>query len=86
MSAYGVRMMDEISGLPGPLIVNETGLTGKYHIGLHWTPDDLAGTPSGDMGPSISTALEGQLRLKFESQKAPLDSVVVDHVEHPSAN
>jgi uncharacterized protein (TIGR03435 family) len=36
--------------------------------------------------PSLSTALQEQLGLKFESVKAPADVFVIDHVEKPSAN
>ncbi len=39
-----------------------------------------------DSGPSIFTALEEQLGLKLESQKAPLPLIVIDHIEQPSAN
>jgi uncharacterized protein (TIGR03435 family) len=39
-----------------------------------------------DSGPSIFTALQEQLGLKLESQKAPLETVIIDHVEQPSAN
>jgi uncharacterized protein (TIGR03435 family) len=45
-------------------------------------------SPSEDPNapPSLSTALQEQLGLKFESVKAPADVFVIDHVEKPSAN
>jgi uncharacterized protein (TIGR03435 family) len=36
--------------------------------------------------PALSTAMQEQLGLKFESVKAPADVFVIDHVEKPSAN
>jgi uncharacterized protein (TIGR03435 family) len=81
----------------GLLIVNKTGLKGNYDFTLKWTPDEgqgrMPGGPPGDTapppdasGPSIFTALQEQLGLKLESQKGPVDTIVIDHVERPSEN
>lgn len=43
-------------------------------------------TPSADSGPSIFTAVQEQLGLKLESQKGPVEVLVIDHVEKPSEN
>jgi uncharacterized protein (TIGR03435 family) len=37
-------------------------------------------------GPSIFSAIQEQLGLKLESTKAPVDVLVIDHVEKPSEN
>jgi uncharacterized protein (TIGR03435 family) len=78
-----------LTNVVGRVIVDETGLTGRYDMTLNWTSDDEAGTPgAGDSatGPSIFTALEEQLGLKLVSAKGPVDTIVIDHVEKPSQN
>lgn len=65
-------------------VVDKTGLTGLYDFTLEWAPDD-APTDVTE-GPSIFTAVQEQLGLKLESTKAPVEVLVIDHVERPSAN
>lgn len=73
--------------LSGRLIVDATGLQGSYNFKLSWTPDkDSGAAPAEAVGPSLFTALQEQLGLKIESRKAPVDCIVIDHVEEPSAN
>jgi uncharacterized protein (TIGR03435 family) len=68
-------------------VVDKTGLTAVYDLKLEWTPDDQpAGKSDGapgapPLGPSIFTALQEQLGLKLQTQKAPVEIVVVDHVD-----
>jgi uncharacterized protein (TIGR03435 family) len=70
-----------LSGQLGRTIVDQTGLTAKYDFTLTYAPD------MGDTtGPSIFTALQEQLGLKLDSGKGPVDVVVIDSVEKPSAN
>ena len=67
-------------------MVDRTGLTQRYNFNLKWTRDKGAaasGAGSGDteIGPSLFTALEEQLGLKLVRVKAPVDVVVIDHIE-----
>jgi uncharacterized protein (TIGR03435 family) len=80
-----LSMQPEIGGR---LVVDKTGLTGKYDFTLRWTPDMGHGSnpPGTDVGPSLFTALQEELGLKLESTKAPVDVLVIDHVEMPTAN
>jgi bla regulator protein blaR1 len=83
----------------GRIVVDRTGLTGKYDLYLKWTPDRIlqrvAGTPADEPirvngveidrnGPSIFTALQEQLGLKLESGRGPVEALVIDHIERPS--
>jgi uncharacterized protein (TIGR03435 family) len=42
--------------------------------------------PIDPNGPSLVTALQEQLGLKLESQKGPVQIMVIDHIEKPSEN
>jgi uncharacterized protein (TIGR03435 family) len=84
----------------GRTVIDETGLNGKYDWTLKWTPDvstpiskekddgshETANAAPPDSGPSIFTAIQEQLGLKLESKKGPVEILVIDHVERPSAN
>lgn len=77
-------------------VVDQTGLTGKYDFVLKWTPDEtqfrsFGGAPppppaNVEAPPDLFTAIQEQLGLKLESAKAPVDVLVIDHVEKPSDN
>lgn len=67
--------------------VDQTGLSGRYDLRLTWTPDGPAPEMERpDAPPEFFTAIQEQLGLKVISTKAPVDVLVIDHVEKPSAN
>ena len=76
-------------------VVDKTNLDGRFDIRLYWTPDvgEVALDPGGNplppadaTGPSIFTAIQEQLGLRLESTTGPVDLIIIDHVEKPSAN
>jgi len=78
------------SGLDRP-IIDRTGLLGGFDLHLKWTADIPESAPeSGAIAEptslSIFTAIKEQLGLKLESTKAPVEILVIDHVEKPSEN
>jgi bla regulator protein BlaR1 len=102
INAVGIpisQLSPVLSRMLGRTVVDKTGLTAKYDVKAQWTPDQNqlqalgGGAPPGEPvpqfdpnGPSIFTALQEQLGLKLESQKGPVDILVIDHVEKPSEN
>jgi uncharacterized protein (TIGR03435 family) len=58
-------------------VSDETGLTGRYDIDLHWS-NEVAPT---DDRPSIYQALQDQLGLKLERRRVMTDVVIVDRLE-----
>ncbi len=96
MKEFATWMQSSVMDKP---VVDQTGLTAKYDFTLKWTPDDSqfaqfrgAVTPPPAAGdnpnapPSLYTAMQEQLGLKFSATKAMDDVIVIDHVEKPSAN
>ena len=81
-----------LSKFLGRTVVDKTGLDGAYDINLQWTPDETqAFLPTGPAaadapGPSIFSAVQEQLGLRLESQKGPVEVLVIDHAEKPDAN
>jgi bla regulator protein blaR1 len=65
---------------PGPISATARG-PGEGNVAIG--PGAPTQTPDTS-GPSIFTALQEQLGLKLESQKGPVDVLVIDHAEQPS--
>jgi uncharacterized protein (TIGR03435 family) len=100
LKATGVSLaqfISNISQLVGRPVVNKTELnSGLYDIDLEWADNGPSGgpplapgtesAPSDTSGPSIFTALQEQLGLRLVSAKGPVDVVVIDSVQKPTAN
>lgn len=96
MTANKISMSDfaaSLSGAAGRLVLDRTGLVGTFDLTLKYTPEQQQAVAPGPdavmpdpQGPSLFTALQEQLGLKLDSQTAPVDVLVVDHVEEPMPN
>ena len=94
----GARTMGELATAlqadAGRLVQDETGLTGRFDIGLEFTADfsthrfspDSPPLPAPVEGLSVFEALERQLGLRLESRRGPVRMIVVEHAERPSPN
>ncbi len=69
-----VKLLSE--KLDGHTVVDKTRLTGNYDFTLNWTPLESQA--------AILTAIQKQLGLKLETQKLPIDVLVIDHAEKPA--
>ncbi len=73
-------------------VVDKTGLTGRYDFDLTWAADEtqfggeIPAAPAEAQAPPFFTAIEQQLGLKLEATRGPVDALIVDGVERPSAN
>ena len=93
------RLAIGLSPSTNRIVLDQTGLAGDFDLDLHWTPDlsllPRAGRAPGEPvfingqaldpnGPSLFTALQEQLGLKLESQRGPVEILVIDGAERPT--
>lgn len=77
-------------------VVDQTGIRGRWNFVLKWTPDESqfgglgmkvpAPSNAADAPPPLFTAIQEEIGLKLEARKAPVEVMLLDHVEKPSAN
>jgi uncharacterized protein (TIGR03435 family) len=70
-------------------VIDKTGLTGAYDISLRFRgiQQDLKGTgPAPSDYPILVDALPEQLNLKLERTRGPVDVLIVERAERPTAN
>jgi uncharacterized protein (TIGR03435 family) len=66
------------------VVVDRTGLTGKFDWEIQWTPDELtAVNPPPSEGPSVFDAFREQAGLRLEARKDTAEVLVIDHAERP---
>jgi uncharacterized protein (TIGR03435 family) len=75
-----VQMLTRTAGRP---VVDKTGFNAPFDFRLEWAENTLRGD---DGRPSIFVALQEQMGLRLEAGKGPVEVMVVDQVERPSAN
>jgi uncharacterized protein (TIGR03435 family) len=96
------RFAAQLSNMTGGRrVIDKTGIKGLYDIQVNYAFDNQMmpglirlGPPAeagpapaaAPAGPTIFTAIQEQLGLKLEADKAPLEYFIIDSVEKPSEN
>jgi uncharacterized protein (TIGR03435 family) len=94
------QVANSLGMFAGRVVQDRTGLTGNYDFELTWTPDSMPPRPPGagdgppqfngvavdPNGPSLFTAVQEQLGLKLDSQRGPVQMLVIDRAEKPVEN
>jgi len=79
-----------LAGQTGRNVTDRSGIAGDFDFTLDWTPDAPAGAPpDADAAagqPPFFLALQEQLGLKLDPQRGPVEVLVIDRAEKPSAN
>ncbi len=86
IAALVQNLNDLVSGGLGRLIVDKTGLVGQYDFSMPIYFAWEGNPPPDNPAPSIFTVMEESLGLKLEPTTAPVEFLVIDHIERPSAN
>jgi bla regulator protein blaR1 len=77
---------------PDRPIVDQTGLNGRFDYELNFAPpwrvskEQNADGQLDLTGPTLLEALKDQLGLKLKPSRAPLQTLIIDHIEQPSPN
>ena len=85
MIASKISMADIAAALrrqAGRPVEDHTALQGNFDFQIEWTPEE---TPESTT-PSLFTVLKEQLGLKLRPAKGTIEAVVIDQINHPSAN
>jgi uncharacterized protein (TIGR03435 family) len=102
ITAHAVRMnkvVQFLSGHADRTIIDQTGLQGAYNFVLKFDTSEASSSqmtegfspPFTSLKPEVSTPIEfsavkENLGLKLVPSKAPIEGVVIDHVERPPDN
>lgn len=100
MNAGGMPISNLATSLApqvGRIVLDKTELTGNYDFELTYAPEAIGGVgapalinggpvPVDPNAPNLFTALQEQLGLKLDSQRGPVEVVVIDRLEQPVAD
>ncbi len=85
MKASKMSMTDIAAALSrqaGHPVEDVTGLKGSFDFEIEWAPEET----QDSVDPSLNTVLKEQLGLKLRSARGAIETLVIDHITHPSPN
>ncbi|MEO8372231.1 MAG: TIGR03435 family protein [Candidatus Solibacter sp.] len=82
MKDFAERALSYRMGRP---VIDKTGITAEFDFEIKFT-DESAGPNAEPTGPDFLTAMREQLGLVLQSQKAPVDVLVIERAEKATAN
>jgi uncharacterized protein (TIGR03435 family) len=65
-------------------VMDRTGFTGAVTFDIRFAPQDA--NPGDSPAPSIVTAFQEQLGLRIEDSRGPVEAIVIESIERPTAN
>lgn len=77
------QLAEFLSGITGQLVVDATGLSGRFDFTLQWDPKWQQ--PAAE-GPSLFTAVQEQLGLRLEPRRAQVPTLIIDGIARPAAD
>jgi len=68
------------------MVIDRTSLKGSFDVELKWRPDNLRSANPAQASdlPSIFAGLQEQLGLRLETQRGPVEFLIVDSIERPT--
>jgi uncharacterized protein (TIGR03435 family) len=69
----------------GRPVVDRAGIPGEFDFEIRFTEDQGA-LATDSSGPDFLTAMREQLGLTLQSQRGPVEVLVIEHAERLSAN
>lgn len=79
------QLADQLSATAGRPVIDRTGLTGPWSLKLDFNPNITSAGSDNDL-PPMSSAIQDQLGLRLEPQKARIEVLVVDRAAQPTEN
>lgn len=76
------QLAETLTNLMRAPVTDRTGIKGTFDFRFDYGTDDAP----AEAGPPVVTAIQDDLGLKLEKQKGPVETLVIDHAEKPSAN
>ena len=80
------EFVSRLDFVAGRVVVDGSGLTGRYEFTVRFAPPAAGAPARSDDAPDFFTAIQEQLGLRLRATRAPVDTLVIDHIERPEEN